>query len=73
MSDTAEKIFDQVLQLDTDDRSALIVRLLDTIGSEQERVDELWRAEVRKRVAGIESGNRKLSSWKEARKRIFAQ
>lgn len=73
MSETAEKIIDEVLKLDADERTALIVRILDTMGDKEQEIDALWRTEVRQRIAAIECGKRRLSSWDEAQQRIFAR
>jgi putative addiction module component (TIGR02574 family) len=57
MSERAEKIFEEALQLPTSERADLAERLLDSLAfGTDERVDALWAAEAESRIAAFRSG-----------------
>jgi putative addiction module component (TIGR02574 family) len=73
MSSEARKIFDDARKLPNDQRAALVLQLLDTLGPDDPGVEEAWKDEVRNRLADLRSGAVQTVSWEEARKRIFAR
>lgn len=54
-----ERLFDEALQLDSEQRLELGRRLLDTLEDADEEVDAAWKAEAPKRLASIRSGEAK--------------
>jgi putative addiction module component (TIGR02574 family) len=68
-----ERLFDEALQLDSKQRSELARRLLDTLEDTDDEVDAAWKAEARKRLASIRSGEAKVIAWEETRQRLFAR
>lgn len=68
-----ERLFGEALQLDTQQRSELARRLLDTLEDTNEDVDATWKVEARKRLASIRSGEAKVIPWEETRQRLFAR
>jgi putative addiction module component (TIGR02574 family) len=61
MSQRADKLFE--------DAQAL----LDSVGEPETEIERAWRDEVRQRLADIDAGRAKLTSWDEARGRIFSR
>ena len=72
VNDPAEKLYDEALKLDPEERSVLALRLLDSVGEPEESIERAWAEEVRSRLQDIDAGRVELSPWEEAKKRIFA-
>ncbi|MBM9464009.1 addiction module protein [Aeromicrobium sp. YIM 150415] len=66
MTSDAVEVERALLALDTHERAAVIHRVLSSLdderdaGADQVRVDAAWRAELRRRVDGVESGQVQL-------------
>lgn len=73
MSSEARKIFDDAQKLPNDQKAALVLQLLDTLGPDDPGVEDAWKEEIRKRLADLRSGVVQTVPWEEARKRIFAR
>ena len=57
MSEQAERIFEQALQLPSPERADLAERLLESLASGTDaRIDALWVAEAESRIAAFHSG-----------------
>ena len=66
-------LLDEALFLSTDDRSALVVALLDSLeGSDDACVSDAWRQEIRRRRAGLRDGTIVPVPWAEAKARLTA-
>ena len=70
MSEQAERIFEQALQLPSPERADLAERLLESLAPDTDaRVDALWAAEAESRIAAFKRGELTDYSAEE----VFAQ
>lgn len=71
----AWQILERALDLSTQDRGALIARLIDSLddGRREEGVEEAWAAEIKRRVDDIRSGKAHLIPEEEVRRRASAR
>ncbi|HSV44963.1 MAG TPA: addiction module protein [Ramlibacter sp.] len=73
MNARIDHLLDEALSLAPDERSALVVALLDSLDGEDEAtVSGAWADEVRRRKAQLRSGGIKPVPWAEARARLSA-
>lgn len=73
MNARVDHLLDEALDLPTDERSALVVALLDSLeGSDDDAIAEAWRQELLTRRAALRSGLVKPVAWSEARARLNA-
>ena len=73
MNARMDHLLDEALSLPTDDRSALVVALIDSLeGSDDASVSEAWRQEIRRRRAGLRDGTLVPVPWAEAKARLTA-
>ena len=73
MNARIDHLLDEALSLPTDDRSALVVALLDSLeGSDDASLSDAWRQEIRRRRAGLRDGTIVPVPWAEARARLNA-
>jgi putative addiction module component (TIGR02574 family) len=73
MNARIDHLLDEALSLPTDDRSALVVALLDSLeGSDDASVSDAWRQEIRRRRAGLRDGTIAPVPWAEAKARLTA-
>ena len=73
MNARIDHLLDEALSLPTDDRSALVVALLDSLeGSDDASVSDAWRQEIRRRRAGLRDGTIVPVAWAEAKARLTA-
>ena len=71
MTALAEKIYEQALDLPTDDRLILIDKLLHSTNlPTQQKIDEAWSVEVENRIKGLEDGTSKIIPGEEVFKKI---
>ena len=71
MNARVDHLLDEALSLPTEDRSALVVALLDSLeGSDDASISEAWRTEIRRRKAGLRDGSILPVPWAEARARL---
>ena len=71
MNARVDHLLDEALALPTDERSALVVALLDSLeGSDDASISEAWRVEIARRRAGLRSGAITPVPWAEVRSRI---
>jgi putative addiction module component (TIGR02574 family) len=73
MSSEIHKIFDDARKLPNEQRAALVLQLLDTLGRDDPGIEEAWKDEIRNRLEELRSGVVQTVPWEEARKRIFAR
>ena len=65
------QLLDEVLELPAEERSALVVALLDSLeGSADASISEAWRLELRARRDELRSGTAKTAPWTEAKARL---
>ena len=64
-------LLDEALGLPADERSALVVALLDSLeGVDDAGVSEAWRAEVKRRRSELRAGLVRAVPWTEAKARL---
>lgn len=72
MQKDAGEILKEALSLPADARAALADSLLESLDTEvDENAEELWRVEIRKRMAEMESGSVRKIPWDEAEARLM--
>ena len=73
MNARVDHLLDEALVLPTDERSALVVALLDSLeGSEDAAISDAWRQELKVRQAALRAGTVKAVPWAEAKARLSA-
>jgi len=73
MNARVDHILDEALSLEPDDRSALVVALLDSLDGEDEAtVAKAWASEIRERREQLRSGATTAVPWADARARLTA-
>ena len=71
MTQAAQAVLADALRLDPEVRAEIAAELLASLdGPEDPGAEAAWEAEVQRRIAAIESGEMKLESWEEVRRRI---
>jgi putative addiction module component (TIGR02574 family) len=69
----SKQLLVEALRLSEEERAALAGELLESLETEVDPdAEAAWAAEIRARVAEIESGRAKTVPWSEARRRIHA-
>jgi len=73
MNARVDQLLADALDLPVDERSALVVALLDSLeGSTDAAISEAWRKELRLRKQALREGTLKAVPWAEARARLSA-
>ena len=73
MNARVDHLLHEALELPDEDRSALVVALLDSIeGSSDPSISEAWREEVRMRRAALRDGSVQAVAWADAKARLSA-
>ena len=73
MNARVDHLLDEALALEPDERSALVVALLDSLDGEDEAtVTKAWADEIRRRKDELRSGAASAVPWAEARARLTA-
>jgi len=71
MAKNAKDLFQEALALPADARAALADSLLDSLEPQADQhAVELWRTEIRKRVAEIDAGTVEMTPWPDVRARL---
>lgn len=71
MNARIDHLLDEALALGPDERSALVVALLDSLDGEDEAaVGKAWAEEIRRRKVELRSGAVQAVPWAEARARL---
>ena len=71
MNARVDHLLDEALGLPTDERSALVVALLDSLeGSDDATVSEAWRAELTRRRAELRAGLVRAVPWADSKARL---
>jgi len=74
MTPEVAKLLEQALSLSVEEREALADSLMSNLdGKVEEGVQAAWEAEIGRRVAELDSGKAKTTSWEELRKRNLAK
>ena len=73
MNARVDHLIDEALALAPDERSAVVMALLDSLDGEDEAsVSSAWADEIRRRKADLRAGVVKAIPWSEARARLSA-
>lgn len=73
MTAKAQRVLDEALALDAEERADLAASLLDSLEEpEDPGAEEAWAQEIERRIREVEAGVVKTIPWSEARKRILA-
>ena len=73
MNARVDHILDEALGLPTDERSALVVALVDSLeGGDEASISQAWRQELRTRQAALRAGAVTPVPWAEERARLSA-
>ena len=68
------RLLEQALSLSVEEQEALADSLISNLdGKVDEGVQAAWEAEIGKRIAELDSGEVKTTSWAEVRKRNLAK
>jgi putative addiction module component (TIGR02574 family) len=74
MTTEVSKLLEQALSLSVEEQEALAESLISNLGGKvDEGVQAAWEAEIGKRVAELDAGEAKTTSWGEIRKRNLAK
>ncbi|MGA8764860.1 MAG: addiction module protein [Candidatus Sulfotelmatobacter sp.] len=74
MTPEVSKLLERALTLSVEEQEALADSLISNLGGKvDEGVQAAWEAEIGKRVAELDSGKAKTTSWGEVRKRNLAK
>lgn len=74
MTPEVSRLLEQALSLSIEEREALADSLISNLdGKVDEGAQAAWEAEIGKRVAELDSGKAKTTSWAEVRKRNLAK
>ena len=73
MNARVDHLLHEALELPDDERSALVVALLDSLeGSADPSISDAWREEVRQRRTALRDGSIQATPWAEAKTRLSA-
>jgi putative addiction module component (TIGR02574 family) len=73
MNARVDHLIDEALALAPEERSAVVLALLDSLpGGDEAAVDEAWAEEIRRRREELRSGATKAAPWAQAKARLSA-
>jgi putative addiction module component (TIGR02574 family) len=71
MNSRVDHLLDEALELPTEERSALVVALLDSLdGKPDASISEAWREELRTRRNALHAGTVKAVPWADVKARL---
>lgn len=74
MTPEVSKLLEKALSLSIEEQEALADSLISNLGGKvDEGLQAAWEAEIGKRVAELDSGEAKTTSWSEVRRRNLAK
>jgi putative addiction module component (TIGR02574 family) len=74
MTPQVSELLERALSLSIEEQEALAASLISNLGGKVDAgVQAAWDAEIGKRVADLDSGHAKTTSWGEVRKRNLAK
>ncbi len=73
MTNAAQRLFEQAIDLSDDDRSELAGLLLKSLPDDSRDVEEAWRTVVVRRMAELDDGTVQPVPWDEAEAMIFGE
>jgi putative addiction module component (TIGR02574 family) len=73
MNARLDHVIEEALDLTPDERSAVVLALLDSLeGEDEPTVEKAWADEIRRRQADLRSGAAQAIPWSEAKARLSA-
>ena len=74
MTNAAQRLFEQAIELSDDDRGELAGLLLESLPNDSRKgVEDAWRAVVVRRMAELDDGTVQPVPWDEAEAMIFGE
>jgi putative addiction module component (TIGR02574 family) len=74
MTPEVSKLLEKALSLSIEEQEALADSLISNLGGKvDEGLQAAWEAEIGRRIAELDSGNAKTTSWAEVRNRNLAK
>jgi putative addiction module component (TIGR02574 family) len=74
MTPEVSKLLEQALSLSIEEQEALADSLISSLGGKvDEGLEAAWEAEIGKRIAELDSGRAKTTSWDEVRRRNLSK
>lgn len=74
MTNDVSRLYEEAMKLEPGARAALAGTLIDSLDEAvDEGAEEAWREEIQKRVEGIDSGERVMIPWAQARRMIAGE
>jgi len=72
MARSAQKLFEEAMSLDPEERATLMRLLIENLdGESEEGVEDAWRLEIERRMAELDSGSVQTVPWEELRARLY--
>ncbi len=72
MTKSARELFEEAMRLDPKERATLLRLLVDTLDAESEEgAEEVWRAEIERRIAELDSSEVEAVPWEVLRARLY--
>jgi putative addiction module component (TIGR02574 family) len=70
---SADEILNEALSLPANDRATLAGTLIDSLDDDvvDEDVEELWSAEIKRRIDDLDAGRVQRVPWSQVRERLF--
>jgi putative addiction module component (TIGR02574 family) len=73
MSTRVDHILDQALTLGTEERSAIVIALFESLeGSADPAISDAWREEIQRRRAALRTGTSQPAPWIDAKARLLS-
>lgn len=71
MNARVEQVLDEALALDAEERSALVIALIESLeASADQTISDAWREEIRRRRAALRAGTANPAPWSDAKARL---
>jgi putative addiction module component (TIGR02574 family) len=73
MGDAARRLTDQALALPEDEREAIALELMASLGDGDDEWESAWASEIDRRVAELRSGAVALRPWSDVKSDLLAR
>jgi len=72
MATSKEKLVEELLELEEEERAELAGILLESLDSEiEEGVEAAWLQEIERRMESLDTGEASLVSWEDVKERLY--
>ena len=73
MTADAKRLLEEALRLPPDTRGELATKIIESLDDDiDDDAEELWRAEIERRVKDLDAGTAKTVPWEEVRRQLRA-